>query len=105
MQDLIASSPIVQPSDDFHTTRGERSADWEDQIQEGRRLMELPQDSQERIAEGLELVNVLQNPVFDNDHEIHEAEQKAEIMVTFRRNPESAETIIFSRETSSLSSV
>ena len=47
MQDLIASSPIVQPSSaaSFHESIDSRTNDWEQQIEKGRLLSGVPHQS------------------------------------------------------------
>ena len=101
MEDLVASSPIVQPSSDtFHTatTPNQRTTDWQRQVEEGRRLIDIPTDTQERITEGLHLINLLQNPVFNHDEP---DDDQGKIMITLRPNPEDPddpnETVIFRR--------
>ena len=102
MENLVASSPIVQPpsSDTFHTTSTptQRTTDWERQVEEGRRLIDIPTDTQDRITEGLHLINLLQNPVFNPDEP---DDDQGQIMITLRPNPEDPddpnETVIFRR--------
>ena len=96
MENLVASSPIVQPSDTFHTTTSERTEDWEVQIAEGRRLMDIPATSQERIAEGLRLINLLQNPAYDYDEE----QNSSELVTIHQNQDDDDETVLYTRDAS-----